>query len=209
MDRARSIRGLKFSKTVLIAALFACAIPGRASLIGTTVNGGMAFFPRDNEFDPSEIGSGITAVIGASSPTFLASKLNVSFAPYRAGGTAAAFQLTFEDSAFVGVALSLMSYGGPFSSTNDFAYSLVGDTISINFAGLPVTGTNDPYTVSFSLAPAPEPSPIVPVLTRLVGRTSHYPTLWGTSLLSIQGKPTIYLRIFSSKNFRLGRLERL
>jgi hypothetical protein len=171
-----------FLPVVLAACAFASH--GQASLIGTIVDGGMFFHddPLDNNFDPADCGSGTTAVIGAMSPTFetcvdgedfnlsadfSASELDINFVPYRGPYVPfEGFQLIFEDPAFDGLTLSLLSFGGPFSSTADFSYSLVGDTLTFNVIdGLLATGFNDPYLASLSLTSTPEPSPIalVPV----------------------------------------------
>ena len=151
-----------------------CALPCNASLVGTAVTGSLTFAgDPSNYFDPSygfvpatdylnTLGTTVTisdtAVEfgyddGASliSADFSDTQLTVSDLSELSGQTNA-FQLVFTDASFAGQLLELQSEDYPFT-----AYSLVGDSITLVYAGgSPTVGQT--YEASFTAAQTPEPS---------------------------------------------------
>lgn len=158
------------------ALLCATAAPGMATLAGTSVTGTMSFAgDPSNYFDPSygfvpasgylNTASATLAISNSAvefgyddggnrdSANFSDAQLTISDLAEVAAGPNVAFQMTFTDSAFL---------GGTFTPvTNDLGltYSLVGDTLTVQYSGGTVVQGQTLSTV-FNFTPSPEPSTV-------------------------------------------------
>ena len=162
--------------TLLPVAFLLCifALPGRASLAGTSVTGSLVFTGLpSNYFDPGygfvpASGylnvSGTTVTISDTAVEFGyddgASRISADFTNNQLvisdlielTGPTNGFQLRFTDSAFAGQYLIGNSDTLPLDGS-----TLVGDLITLNYpGGNPTIGTT--LSGSFTLAPVPEPS---------------------------------------------------
>jgi hypothetical protein len=109
-------------------------------------------------FETYENGADFIAIVD-----FSASELDILSIRSGSAGFSVSYSATFEDPAFTGLTMSLLSFS-LFPSASDLPYSVVEDTISFNVVpGLPVSG-NVFYTADFSLLPvsASEPFSGVP-----------------------------------------------
>jgi hypothetical protein len=176
--------------TAIVAILTIWAVPGDASLIGTTVDAQMYFGSQSsaNCFSIKAIpdcdavnGSGTTAVIGSASPlfewpgfdfdtlvNFSSSGLEISFDPDAIGATFNSIHFRFDDPAFSGLTLSLLSTA-EFTNSSQYSWSLSGDTISVDtISGLPVQNGAYDFVFALDAASTPEPSTMFPLVSGLV-----------------------------------------
>lgn len=159
---------------VTTVALAVARTSQAAGVIGTSVTGSLNFNGGStNYFDPSNgfvpagylNQSGTTVSIASPAVEFgFDDGFNTDTANFSAfqftiedsvagDGGAGAFTMTFVDAAFSGLTLNQATDFFP----GGLSYSLVGSTITINWAGGPVLGGDD-YTSTFTLAAVPEPS---------------------------------------------------
>lgn len=75
-------------------------------------------------------------------------------------------RFTFQDAAFVGTRVSLLSFSG-FDSPDQFSYSLVGDTITIEAPEFSVIAI--PYDIKLQVAAVPEPTTYLVMAAGLLG----------------------------------------
>jgi len=177
---------------VLLAGILSSFIALSAhanGLIGTSVTGSLTFNGgSENFFDPANLGvpagylntAGTTVDISAPNTEFGANTgENLDSANFSSqlfviedvnsgegAGTDSAFTMTFTDAAFEGQGLTLVQNN--FSGT--ITDSLVGDVLTVNWTGGPITGGDD-FTAAFKIATvaSPEPSTWALLAVSLVG----------------------------------------
>lgn len=173
------MKKLIFLGLVTTFALVANYSAHAAGAIGTSVTGSLLFAGNPNNyFDPSNgfVPSGYLntsgTVVTVASPAVefgFSDSTNTDLANFSAfqftiedvvgqnvgvSATNSPFTMTFTDTAFSGLTLTKAT---DFFPNGGLSYSLVGDTITINWAGGPVKA-NDDYTSTFALSNVPEPS---------------------------------------------------
>ena len=144
-------RSLSITSSALLV-MSACALPARASLIGSSVNGSLTFTgDPTNYFDPNNNfvppagylnASGTTVAVSGSAVEFgfddgaslitadlVANQITLGDA-IEVSGSTGGFQLTLVDAAFSGLPFAIV--GGNLLPTD---FSLVGDTLTLNYAG--------------------------------------------------------------------------
>ena len=167
----RNMKSTVFSVAIL---LFLFILPGNAALVGTSVNGSLTFDgDPSNYFDPGYGFVPATGYLNASGTTVTISNTAVEFGfddgssriaadfsgeqltitdLIEAAGANNSFKMTFTDTAF-----SSLSLFDVYDSLPIAARSLVGDVITVNYAGgTPTVGQT--LTATFNIAPSPEPS---------------------------------------------------
>jgi hypothetical protein len=153
-------------------------LPAKANgLIGTSVTGGLYFEGNPaNYFDPANDyvpdgylnTAGTTVTIESPEPEFgFADSANTDLANFSAsqftiedvlsstaGGSDNPWTMTFTDTAFTGMSFAKVTDFFPNGGLTD---SLVGDLLTISWAGGPVNA-NDDYTSTFTVSLVPEPA---------------------------------------------------
>ncbi len=161
--------------TLLPVAIFLCVfvLPGNAALVGTSVNGSLTLDgDPSNYFDPgygfvpaTDLNiSGTTVTISNSAVEFgyddVGSVISADFSDNRltitdligTPETNNSFRMIFTDPAFSSQSLFTVSDSFPIT-----ARSLVGDVITLDYAGGPPT-VGQTLTATFDIAPSPEPA---------------------------------------------------
>ncbi len=173
------MRAMIFRLLPVAILLSIFALPGNATLAGTSVTGSLTFGgDPSNYFDPGYgfvpagylNASGTTVTISNSAVEFGfddgSSRISANFSDHQLtvsdlieiSGAANSFQMIFTDAAFVGQYLIPISDSFPLSD-----YSVAGDVMTLNYpGGRPSVGQT--LTASFTVAPVPEPSSFESVL---------------------------------------------
>lgn len=158
---------------VALAAL--ASFPARASLIGASVTGTMNHGVNPvNDFDPGQGGSVPAGVLNLAGPTVTVASPAVEFGYLNQDGKVTAdfdanslnitiffngispLHFTLKSSAFVGQTLSEISDGFP---NGGMTGSLVGDTLTVDWAGNTVFGSQTQSVVfNFSAPAGPGPA---------------------------------------------------
>jgi len=157
----------------LAILLSVCALPGNASLVGTSVTGSLTLGGvPSNYFDPG-LGfvpagylnaSGTTVTISNSALQFGfddgSSRISANFSDHQLtvsdliaiSGPSNSFQMIFTDTAFTGQYLVPVSDSFPLAG-----YSVIGDVMTLNYpGGNPAIGQT--LSATFAVTPVPEPS---------------------------------------------------
>jgi len=153
---------MKMKLTLLMAVGFVAAISTQAQLAGTSVSGTLSFrSPGDDWWDTSP------STISEGSSFEYSDAANADSAEFTATGNATG-QLTITDQCFNGAANWYMtftdtSFTGITEVSDNFptalTYSITGDTISIEMAGINSAQT-DTAVFDINTSPVPEPSTI-------------------------------------------------
>ncbi|MDQ2776697.1 MAG: hypothetical protein M3Y57_17525 [Acidobacteriota bacterium] len=173
--------------TLLLVPILLCvfALPGNATLIGTSVDGSLTFTgDPSNYFDPGYGFVPATGYLNISGTTVTVSDSGVEFgfddgaslisADFSGNhliisdliamsGPANSFQMVFTDTAFAGQNLTLISDSYPLSG-----YAVSGDGMTLDYAGgNPTVGQT--VTANFTVAPVPEPPTFGSLVISMLG----------------------------------------